>query len=161
MVMLTPFLNLHFIPNGAQSSPPSLHFLRLPKAGSTTTTIVQAYQPPPTSTHSISPNILPLPRQRLKHPRRQLVSNQARENHQILGHLEIPIGQYLPHLILKRTAQQMLAMPRAAPNAPEEHVANIARNLGRVHAEAVCGFADLGQIAAGAKREDVEVGDTL
>jgi len=55
----------------------------------------------------------------------------------------------------------MLAVMRAARNAPEQHVANVARNLGRILAEAVGGGADDGEVALRGEGEDFDVFEAL
>jgi hypothetical protein len=55
----------------------------------------------------------------------------------------------------------MLTVPRAAANAPEQHIANVARNLGGVAAEAVGRSADFAEVSFGGKGEDLEVLDAL
>jgi histone H3/H4 len=105
--------------------------------------------------HLINTPLLPLPRQRLKHPRRQLISNQARENHQILRLLQQRIRNRPCLRIVKRAGEQVLAMMRAARNAPKQHVSNVARNLGRVLVEAVGRCADDAEVPVCGEGEDV------
>jgi hypothetical protein len=86
---------------------------------------------------SISTDILSLPSQRFKHPRRQLVPNQSRKHHQVLGFLEQLIGKHLAHWVVKLASEEVLTLARAAADTPKEHAANVACNLHRVSSEAV------------------------
>ena len=52
-------------------------------------------------------------------------------------------------------------MARAAADAPEEHVANVTRDFGRVSGECVGVEADVGEIACGGEGEDAEGFDLL
>jgi hypothetical protein len=106
--------------------------------------------------HSVSTNILPLPRQRLKHPRRQLVSNQARKDHEILCLLQQLVRQLTPHWVVKPSCEQVLAMPRTAANAPEQHVTNVACDLRGVGREGVGFGADFADVAFSGEGEDFE-----
>jgi hypothetical protein len=105
--------------------------------------------------HLVNTSLLPLPRQRLKYPRRQLVPNQPSKHHQIFGLLQQAIRNRPRLRIIKGPRQQILAVMRATRDTPEQHVSNIPRNFRRVLAEAVGRGADDAQIAASGEGKDV------
>jgi hypothetical protein len=115
----------------------------------------------PNSTQLISPNILALTRQRLKYPRWQLIPNQARKHHEVLGFLQQLVRQYPAHLVVVRASEQVLAVARTTADAPQQNVANVACDFSREGAEAVGRGADFAEVALGAEREDLEVLDAL
>jgi len=73
-----------------------------------------------------SPHFLTFPSQRLKHSRWQLVLDQPSKDHEILRLLQQLICKHLAHPVLELSRQKTLTVSRAAADAPEEHVANIA-----------------------------------